>query len=121
MKSLLTLLLLSATLMLGDELTGTWTGTLTRKDAGGEETSPAHLVLRMDGGKVTGTGGPSAEEQRAISNGAFENGKFTFEIRNEESIMKFALTVEGEEIKGDVTLNRDGETRRGTLAVKRQK
>ncbi len=121
MKSLLTFLLLSATLLLGDELTGTWTGTLTRKQGDADHAGPAHLVLKQEGGKVTGTGGPNADEQHSISNGVFENGKITFQILDNGSEMKFALTVQGEEIKGDVTMERDGETRRGTLAVKRQK
>ena len=48
------------------DLTGTWTGTLTRST--GEE-GPAHIVLKQKGTEVTGTAGPGPDRQVEIANG----------------------------------------------------
>lgn len=117
MKFLLVFVLTVAGL-LGADATGTWTGSLTRSDG---ETSTAHLVLKQEGEKVTGTAGPGAEEQHEIQNGKAENGQITFEIPREDGSMKFVLKQEGEEIKGEVLLERDGEVQKGQLAVTRRK
>jgi hypothetical protein len=120
MKHILCLLLAAAGLIAADA-TGTWTGTLTPTGPGtGGESHPALLVLKQDGAKLTGTAGPNAEEQNPIENGKAENGKLTFEVQAGGG-MKFNLTHEGDEIKGDISRERDGQTQTAKLAVKRQK
>jgi hypothetical protein len=123
MHSLLTFALLAFTTvsLVAADATGKWTGTLTLStgDSAGEA-RPAYLVLKQEGDKLTGTAGPDAGEQHTIENGKAENGNLTFEIR-ESSIMKFALKQEGDEIKGELTREREGETEKAKLAVKREK
>ena len=114
MKHLLAIALSVVTLVAADA-TGTWTGTLTRAEG---EAGPAHLVLKQDGDKLTGTAGPDANEQRPILNGKVENGALTFELDNG---MKFVLKQDGDEITGEVSRERDGQTQSGKLAVKRVK
>jgi hypothetical protein len=111
-------LMLSAVGLFAADATGTWTGTLTRT---GGETGPAHLVLKQDGGKVTGTAGPGADEQHEIQDGKSAGGKITFEIPRENGAMKFVLTQEGDQIKGTVSMQRDGDVQTGELAVRRAK
>lgn len=105
---------LAATLLSADA-TGTWTGTLTKSDG---QSNPAHLVLKQDGDTLTGTAGPDANEQRPILNGKVENGLLTFELDNG---MKFALKQDGDDITGEVTRDREGQTEKAKLAVKRAK
>lgn len=101
----------------GADATGTWTGELLRDDG---HPGPAHLVLKQDGSKLTGSGGPNAGEQYAIQNGsASPDGELTFEIAREESVMKFKLRLSGDEIKGDVTRQHEGQTQTAKLSVKR--
>lgn len=119
MKHILLLLLATAGLIAADA-TGTWTGTLTPASPEGEQTHPARLVLKQDGAKLTGTAGPNADEQHTIENGKAENGTLTFEVQG-GGRMKFKLTQEGDEIKGEITRERDGQTQTAKLAVKRQK
>jgi hypothetical protein len=111
-------LMLSAVGLFAADATGTWTGTLTRT---GGETGPAHLVLKQDGEKVTGSAGPGAEEQHDIQEGKSAGGKITFEIPRENGAMKFVLTQEGDQIKGTVSMERDGEVQSGELVVSRTK
>jgi hypothetical protein len=115
------LLVFTSAGLVAADATGTWTGTLTISADGTEKIRPAHLVLKQEGAKLTGTGGPDAGEQHTIENGKAENGNLTFEIPQESSIMKFALKLEGDEIKGEITREREGETEKAKLAVKRDK
>ena len=98
------------------DATGKWTGTLL---VNGDQTRPAHLVLKQDGSKLTGTAGPNADEQRPIENGKAENGTLTFDVPGENAVMKFVLKHEADEIKGEVTRERDGATQHAKLAAKR--
>lgn len=119
MKHLLLLITAAAVLMAADA-TGTWTGTLT--PSGGDGTGgPARLVLKQDGLALTGTAGPNAGEQHAIQKGKAEDGTITFEVPQGNAVMRFALKQEGDEIRGDVTRERNGETQTGKLSVKREK
>ena len=118
MKHILLLTFAAVSLMAADA-TGTWTGTLTAPDR--SDPGPALLVLKQDGVKLTGTAGPDASEQHAIENGKAENGSLTFEVPRENGVMKFTLKQEGDEIKGDITREREGEKQTAKLAVKREK
>ena len=120
MKHILLLAFAAVGLMAADA-TGTWKGTMTVMSDEGERANPAHLVLKQEGAKLTGTAGPDASEQHTIENGKAENGNLTFELPMGETVMKFVLKHSGEEIAGDVTRERDGQTQRAKLAVKREK
>ncbi len=120
MKHIFLLTLATVGLMASDA-TGTWTGTLTlTKAEGSQESHSAYLVLKQEGAKLSGTAGPDANEQHAIENGKAEDGNLTFEIK-EESVMKFVLKQEGDEIKGDIKREHDGDAQIAKLNVKRDK
>jgi hypothetical protein len=110
--------LLAAVGLLAADATGTWTGSLTRESG---DQGTAHLVLKQDGPKVTGTAGPNSGEQHEIQNGKAEAGKITFEVPLDNGVMKFVLNQEGDGIKGEITMERDGEVQRAQLAVTRSK
>jgi hypothetical protein len=117
MKRLL-FLLVSAFTLLAADATGKWTGTLT-PDGGGD--GPAYLVLKQEGTKLTGTAGPGEGEQTPIENGKVDGANITFELPAGGSVMKFVLKQEGEEIKRDISRERDGQKQTAKLAVKREK
>lgn len=111
------LALMSAAIALSADATGTWKGQFTPSD---REPGPALLILKQDGTGLTGTAGPNEEEQRPIQNGKVEEGKLIFELPAGELVMKFHLTLDGDEIKGDITRERDGNIQTAKLHVKRQ-
>lgn len=117
MKYLLLMTCAAVGLMAADA-TGTWTGTLHPE---GRDAGPAHLVLKQDGVKLTGTAGPGPGEQHEIQNGKAEDGKITFEVAGDGPPMKFVLKQDGEEIKGEVSREREGEMQKAQLAVTRSK
>ena len=120
MKYLLFMTICAVT-MLATDVTGTWTGTLvpTNDDANGSHS--AYLVLKQDGNKLTGTAGPSDAQGHVIENGKVEGGKLTFQLGTPAGVMRFELKEDGDELKGNVTREGDGEKQTATLSVKRQK
>ena len=114
----LAITILAGAIVIAADATGTWTGTLTPADGNG---GPAHLVLKQEGEKLTGTAGPDPGEQHPIEKGKADNGVLTFELSTGGGVMKFALKQEGDEITGDITRERDGRTQMAKLAVKRAK
>ena len=117
MKHIL-LLTLAAFSLLAADATGTWTGSFTPD---GQEAGPAHLVLKQEGANLTGTAGPSSDEQHEILSGKAQDGKITFEVAVNEGVMKFVLKQDGDRIVGDVARERDGQVQTAKLDVTRKK
>lgn len=118
LKFLLALSLAVMTLMAADA-TGTWSGTIVRLDPDSDgEAKPAYMVLKQDGAKLTGTAGPSASEQFEVQAGKAVEGRLTFQIQ--EHGMTFDLKQQGDEITGEITRERDGQTQKAKLTLKRQ-
>ena len=104
--------------LLAGDATGKWSGTLAPAD---RDAGPALLILKQEGSTVTGTVGPNEGEQHAIANGRIEDGSLKFEVPQGEMVMKFELKMEGDEIKGDVSRERNGQRQTAKLSVKRDK
>ena len=103
---------------LAADVTGNWKGTLTPD---GRDAGPALLVLKQDGEVVTGTAGPDESERHPISSGKVQNDTVTFEVETPGGVMKFALKLDGEDLTGQITRERDGEKQVAQLALKRTK
>lgn len=115
MKHLLFVAFAAGTLLAAD-VTGTWTGTFTPDDG---QARPAYLVLKQEGDKLTGTAGPNENEQRPIQNGKVDNGNVTFEVASDEVVMKVVLKQDGNDMAGELTRERGGQTQTAKLTVKR--
>jgi hypothetical protein len=103
-KRLVTILAVSALSMCAADFTGTWRGTAEVKRNGEFRTEPALVILKQQGVTLTGSGGPNEGEQHEMRNGKVDGNKITFEIPlNEERVMYFNLTAEGDRIEGDVS------------------
>lgn len=105
------------------DLTGVWTGTLTRT---GSEGGPAHLSLKQKGAELTGTAGPSADRQTAISNGKVSTVKGVTSVvfdatQTSGMVMKFDLKVVEGRLKGMVRAEQNGQKLEATLDVGRAK
>ena len=85
-----------------------WTGTLTpdgASESGGHRWCSEAGRHHIDGHRRAGL----TANRIAILNGKAEDGKITFELKmGDEAVAKFTLVHEGEEIKGDVKLERGG-------------
>jgi hypothetical protein len=119
MMHVLLTVLMALTLGAADA-TGTWTGTLEIPDGDGKP-RPAHLVLKQDGTKLTGTAGPDANDQRPIQNGKAENGTVTFEVANEGNVISIALKQDGDTLAGEMSRERDGQKQTAKMNLQRAK
>ena len=105
------------------DLTGVWTGTFTRT---GGEPSGAHIDLKQKATEVTGTAGPAADRQVAISNGKVATVKgvttVTFDAAQPSGmVMKFDLRLADGRLKGQATAEADGKKLEALVDVGRAK
>ena len=104
------------------DVTGTWSGTLKITGPDGQtQDDTIHMILKQDGGKLTGTAGPSAGEQLPIEKGVVEGNKVTMEVPIPNGAFKFDMAIEGDHLKGDVTMAAGGQAMKAKMDATRAK
>jgi len=103
MKKLVLVLLAFAGLAAAD-VTGTWTGPMTMKNGDETRDDTAYLVLKQDGGKVTGTIGPNEERRYDITTGTAEGDNIYIEaVVQGDAALVLKLKLEGGKLVGDLS------------------
>jgi hypothetical protein len=119
LAGLLGVLLLSVTLSAAD-VSGKWSGAFEfNNDSGETKSKPVFMILKQDGNKLTGSGGPDENNQYTIQNGKVDGDKLMFEVETGSMTMSFDLTVKGDQISGDMKGNENGTQRTVKLSLKR--
>ena len=125
MKALLVCVVMAAAagLALADgNVSGKWQGSFNAIDENGDvKESTALFVFKQAGSEITGTVGPTEEEQFPIQKGRIEGDKITLEADNNGQILKFNLVLSGDKIIGEAQMSREGQTRRAKIEVTRTK
>ena len=120
MKHLLLALLLTSTALTAADVTGKWSGRWEMPQAAGEQ--PHYMVLKQEGGVVTGTAGPDASQQFDIRNGKMDGDKLTFEVSpGGGPLMKFEFKVDGDNAVGQAQIEAEGRSMVVKLSVQRKK
>ena len=109
--------LLFASSALAADASGNWIGKAVVQ--GEQEDHPLYLVLKQDGADLTGTGGPSAEEQIAIEPGKVDGAKVTFVVKTPKMTLNFEFTLDGDTLKGVVNVEHDGQKAVANVDLKR--
>ena len=93
-------------------VTGKWTGTLTRTAPDGRTQSIEFIFnLTQKGKELTGTAGPSAERQWKIEKGVVDGTKVTFQVQQPDGpLRKSALTLVKDRLQGPMTLEFQGQS-----------
>jgi hypothetical protein len=117
-RAILAVLLCTLPLLAAD-VTGTWTGTGKLPDR--EVT--AHFILKQQGSTITGSVGGSESDQQPIASGKIEGDQVTMEVPagNGSYKVSLKLAADGNTLKGEVLREREGETLKVMLEVKRTK
>lgn len=113
------LLLLSPVLFAAEDLTGKWSGPFViTADGNPPQENSAQMVAKQTGAELTGSIGPTAEQQWPIAKGKIatvkEDGKdvtkITFEVQAGEGgpIIQFAMTLADGHLKGSAKAEQDG-------------
>jgi hypothetical protein len=94
------------------DLTGKWTGTLTRSAPDGRTQSIDWMSdLTQKGKALTGTTGPSAERQWAIEKGAVDGSKVTFRVQQPDGPMRtFTLNLVKDRLVGEMLAELNGQS-----------
>ena len=106
------------------DLTGVWTGTFTPTTG---NQSGAHIDLKQKGAEITGTAGPTADQQVPLANGKVTTVKGVTSVTFDAmppggSGLKFNLTLVEGRLKGKATgTNDSGEKREAAIDVGRAK
>jgi hypothetical protein len=93
-------------------LTGTWTGTLTRTAPDGRTQAIDFMFELTQKGKVlTGTAGPNAERQWKIEKGAVDGSKVTFQVQQPDGPMRtFTLKHAADRLEGEMLAELKGQS-----------
>jgi hypothetical protein len=105
-------------------VTGAWTGSVVFKADGETHQDPLHVVLKQDGGALTGTAGPDADRQYRISNGKVTTAKdataVTFEVIVNGVHMALDLKLVDGQLKGTAMIEgEDGQRHAATALLRR--
>jgi hypothetical protein len=103
------------------DLTGKWSGSFLITGPDGQtKDDMAFMDLKQNGAELTGTAGPSPEQQWAIQKGKVEGNKITFEVQTDEPLLKFELTLIDGHLKGEAKGEHEGRTMKATLDLQRK-
>ena len=101
---------------------GKWSGKFLMDNGDGMvHDSTAVLILKQEGGAITGTLGPTEDEQFPIQKGKVEGDKITLEVQTDGPLVKFDLVLSGDHLKGDAHASADGHNMSAKLDTTRAK
>ena len=87
--------------MAGD-VTGKWSGSFRAN--GADHDVPQFFILKQDGIKLMGSGGPDKSEQYPIENGKVDADRIRFELTTGEWKFTYDLRATGTRMVGDLEL-----------------
>ena len=104
------------------DVTGKWSGSFNPIGPNGEtKESTAVLVLKQTGTDITGTAGPTEDEQFPIQKGKIEGDKITLEVDHEGNTLRLDLKLAADRITGEAHMSREGQSMTAKIDVSRAK
>jgi hypothetical protein len=123
-KRLFLLTMVSSLLLNAADLTGTWIGTfdVTTEPGGQIAKETCVLIVKDEGGRVTGTSGPTEERRMPILNGKFDHGRLTFEVQNPPSPVPvlFDLKLDADHLHGEAVAEHGDRKMQAKIDLKRR-
>src|SRR5437879_517834 len=107
--SLVTFLLLAASVASAADVSGAWSGTTRLSLNGKIEEDTMYLSLRQVADQITGTAGPTLQQQAPIRNGKIEGLRVTFDLPVPNGVFHFDINLENEHLKGAVVAEAQGQ------------
>ncbi len=119
MKRTIALVLLLAIPAMAGDLTGKWVGAF-RAD-GADHDVPQLFILKQDGNKLTGSGGPDQSEQYPLERGKVDGDRISFEITTGEWKFIYDLKTIAADMTGDLELKGMNDRRTAKVSLKKMK
>jgi len=119
MKRIALLLILSAAGLWADA-TGKWSGAAKAPERG-DETQSLFFIFKQDGATLTGSGGPTEEEQHPMEMGTVEGDRLKFQVPvGGKGTIYFDLKASGDQINGEAQFKKhEGESATFQVALKK--
>jgi hypothetical protein len=118
----LLLLLVWALSAADSDVSGKWSGSFNATGPDGEtKESTAVFLLKQNGSELTGSVGPNEDEQHQITKGKIEGDKITLEANHDGGVIKFALALVEDHIKGEASAEHEGQSMKAKLDLTRAK
>ncbi|MGA9978843.1 MAG: hypothetical protein WBQ08_09430 [Candidatus Sulfotelmatobacter sp.] len=117
-RTLAVVLLLTMSATVAD-LTGKWSGSF--RASGADHDVPQFFILRQDGNKLTGSGGPDQSEQYPLENGTVDGDKIKFELTTGEWKFAYKMTATDSKMTGDLELKSMNSSRTAKVSLSRAK
>lgn len=95
--------------LMAANVTGRWSGQF-RVD-GGDHDIPQVFLIKQDGNKITGSGGPNETEQYPLEKGTIDGGHVQFELTTGEWKFAYDLKVDGTKMTGNLELKSVNDSR----------
>lgn len=115
------LLVFAGAQLLAADVSGMWTGSFDAVGPDGQpHAGPALMKLKEADGVITGTAGPSEDQQWAINKGVIKDNKVTFEVQSDGPLIKFALELVEGHLKGEANAEHEGNHMKAKVDVTRK-
>ena len=119
MKETVALVLLLAMNVMAVDLTGKWSGSF-RAD-GADHDVPQLFILKQEGNKLTGSGGPDQSEQYPIEEGKVDGDRLRFELTTGEWKFTYSLKAIDVRMAGDLELTSINNRRTAKVSLSKTK
>lgn len=104
-----------------EDFTGKWSGTFAPIRPDGSTGNDSILMdLKQKGTELTGTAGPSDQEQWPLK-GTVDGNKVTFQVERDGRVIKFTLTFADGHLKGDAVAEFEGQKMTAKIDTERKK
>jgi hypothetical protein len=104
----LAILLIFATAAAAANISGVWSGAF--RAVGGDSDVPQLFILKQEGAKLTGTGGPDSSEQYPIINGSVTGDTVKFEVNSGLRRFFYELKTRDQELRGTLSIKSANDT-----------
>jgi hypothetical protein len=98
-------------------LSGHWSGSFA--PVAGTEDLPKSFLFHQDSVRLTGTAGSSPAEQIPIIHGVVDGNSVGFELENRQSVFRYDLRMEGQALRGSLSIKTRNETRSTMVWLRR--
>ena len=102
------------------DFTGTWTGPIVMTIDGDSRDDTALMVLTQKGTELTGTAGPSAEQQWPLLKGKVDGAAAQFDLQSDGPFIHFTIKLVEGRLKGEGKAEMDGRKFSITLDLQRK-
>lgn len=95
--------------------TGRWSGQF--RVEGGDHDIPQLILIKQEGNKITGSGGPNESEQYPIEKGSIDGDHVQFELTTGDWKFAYDLKIDDAKMMGKITLNSLNESRSAKVSL----